>query len=215
MGNPSNEAPRPLLAQEMGVAEAAFQLAYGRFMQRWARLEQAMFFWFWWLSELPERRARGIFYSAKNFAGRADMLEAALACASVSSGYVTFGRQAIKKARQFNSFRNGTTHGEAIYDMRTREYVMLEGKFALPDGIETIVTVRQLEIAAENVREIGKLMFDVRQHASGTAYPAGEVASPETCLAQVRALPNQADHTPPDRTPSDYGRQPPLPGARG
>jgi hypothetical protein len=199
----------------MFAAEAVFQLAYGRFMQRWARLEQAMFFWFWWVSALPEGRARAIFYSAKNFAGRGDMLNAALDYAEVAGRYVAFGRQAIKKARQFNSFRNGATHGEAIFDAGTKEYVMLEGKHTLPHGADTIVTVRQLEIAAENVRELGRLMFDVRQHAGATGYPADGVASPETCLERIRALPNLADHIPPDRTPSDYGLPPPLPQAEG
>ena len=201
MGANQNQGQRVMFnAFEMAAAEKDFQTAYGRFMQGWARLEQAMFYLFKWLSLMPETRARSIFYSAKNFQGRADMLKAALDNAEVEASYVEFVKQAIKKASQFNSFRNTVTHGEAVHDARDqsatfKQYILVEGRYE-PRSETKGVSVVQLAIAFENVRGLSKLMFDVLQRAGQTSYPPAMIESLDKCLEQVRALPNVADHAP-------------------
>jgi hypothetical protein len=197
MGDTSMPAP-VLNAIEMGKALTNFHTAYGRFMQHWARLEEVMFYWFQWLSAMPELRARAIFYSSKNFAGRADLLEAATQHAEVGAAEIAFAKQAIKKCIQFNSFRNSATHGEAVHDARPTsstylQYLLVQGKSPVAEQLATAITVEILGFASDNVRELSKIMFDVLQHAGQIpGYPPELVPSPDKCLEQVLALPNRA-----------------------
>jgi hypothetical protein len=186
-------------AAEMAKAEADFQAAYGKFMQRWARLEQGMFYLFSWISEMPEDRARAIFYSAKNFLGRRDMLAGALLHAKVESRYVEFIRAGSKKARKFSEFRNAVAHGEVVFDPRPhsetyKQCILVEGKLGTYDSTDTAITLGRLEIASENVRELAKLMFDVLQHSGLQDCPERDATSPEKSLLRVQALPTRADY---------------------
>ena len=66
-------------AEELMEAEDTFHKQYGQ----WATIEQRMFYWFHYASDLPEDMARGVFYSSKNFNGRVDMMEAAVDSSAV------------------------------------------------------------------------------------------------------------------------------------
>jgi hypothetical protein len=167
-------------------------------MQRWARLEQAMDYWFQWLAEIPENRARAIFYSAKNFAGRSDILVAVIPYAKPDDEYRAFVRAAIKKARQYNSFRNAVTHGEAIFDTRRGsltfgQYVLAEGRDSSFEAGASAVSTQRIDTSSENVRELAKLMFDVLGYAGVIPGPTGLEASPQRCREQVQSLPSRAD----------------------
>lgn len=177
------------------AAEEKFHLTYGRALAQWAVIEQRMFFWFWQITGLSEDMSRAVFYSSKNFAGRADMLEAALSASTTPDNVTEFLKAAMKKARQFSSFRNQLAHGETMFDAQPAspnhlQTVLIDGKHN--DGTTTTVTtVEQIEVATGNFRELSRLIMDVLMYLQGQFFD--EQASPEQCRELVRALPNQAD----------------------
>ncbi|MFN3764509.1 MAG: hypothetical protein ACK4R3_02960 [Aliihoeflea sp.] len=177
------------------AAEEKFHLAYGRALAQWAVVEQRMFFWFWQITGLPQDMSRAVFYSSKNFAGRADMLEAALGASATPDDVTEFLRSAMKKARQFSSFRNQLAHGETMFDPQPDspnhlQTVLIDGKHN--DGtLANVTTVEQIEAATGNFRELSRLIVDVLVHLQGQF--RAEHVSPEKCTELVRALPNRAD----------------------
>ena len=72
-------------AEELREAEDTFHKQYGMTLAQWATIEQRMFYWFHYASDLPEDMARGVFYSSKNFNGRVDMMEAAVDSSAVTN----------------------------------------------------------------------------------------------------------------------------------
>ena len=137
---------RPIDPLQMAQAEREFQEAYGRVMQRWARLEQAMFYWFQFVTGLNEAMARAVYYSAKNFRGRHDMLRDSIGPAALSQISQDFIRQALKKALNYNDLRNTITHGEALYDFETTsatftQYILVQGSDLNPKARENAITI--------------------------------------------------------------------------
>ena len=51
-------------AEELREAEDTFHKQYGMTLAQWATIEQRMFYWFHYASDLPEDMARGVFYSS-------------------------------------------------------------------------------------------------------------------------------------------------------
>jgi hypothetical protein len=162
---------------------------YGEAMTAWTRLESAIFRWFQYSTRMSDPLARAVFYSARNFTGRRDMLLAAMPYAVLTDPEQAFIRAALKKTRRYSEFRNQMAHREPILDTReqSRSYlqmIMIEGAdvAADPDAI----TLKQLRIATQNVLELRTLL--------DAAFPPDRLptASVETYLLQVRTLPNEA-----------------------
>lgn len=68
--------------EALAQASAEFFHFYGHVMARWASLERAPFYWFAGITGMPEGMARAIFYGARGFGARAEMLEASIQYAS-------------------------------------------------------------------------------------------------------------------------------------
>ena len=84
-------------------------------MSAWGLLESQLFHWFFYISGINnERMARSIYYSAKSFNARADMLEEVVRVAALNEDHAAFLKTAIKKARRYSAFRNSATHGEPM-----------------------------------------------------------------------------------------------------
>jgi hypothetical protein len=73
MGDPSFDDD-----SESVNAHDQFHNAYGAVMTAWARVEGCLFYWFMSASGMEEPLARAIYFSAKSFMGRRDMLRAAI-----------------------------------------------------------------------------------------------------------------------------------------
>jgi hypothetical protein len=74
--------------EELDRAKREFSIVYGEAMAEWSSLEGQLFYWFQLVTGMNERLGRAIFFSARSFAARADMLAAALQasdCAAASS----------------------------------------------------------------------------------------------------------------------------------
>lgn len=186
---------------EILEARAEFHEAYGAFMMHWAALEHSLGAWFTRLSGMPVRRSAAVFYSAKNFAGRADLVEAIMPHCEVEQEYLNLLRQCIKRARQYNSFRNSVAHGQSIYGAFPRgseeRFVLIPGGPPAYVRQENVIAVHQLQTAARNVGWLGHFMREADFHRRGT----GRGAPPQKCLEQVLALPNRADQIPLDPSP--------------
>lgn len=181
-------------------ADQEFHHALGRAMAKWAMIEQRFYFWFSDLTQMTPEMSRAIFYSSKNFAGRVDMVDAAVNTAQVDERYKLFLKAAIKKARQFNSFRNNLAHGEPVFDMYPnsptfKQTVLVEGKDNLPSP-PVGIPVSTLDIATANFGELARLLIDPLMHLQGT-YDDDD-SSPERCREQIQALPHEADSKRPE-----------------
>jgi len=164
-------------------------------MAKWATLEQRLFFWFAQLSGMSHDMSRAVFYSSKNFAGRADMVEAVTDIADIPDDVRKFLKAAIKKARQFNSFRNNLAHGEPEFDSNPKspnylQTVLVEGRHNGGD-MATGITVETLQDATANIGELARLVVDPLMFVQGTFTDAD--SSPDRCREQIQALPHAAD----------------------
>lgn len=196
-------------------AHDAFSLSYGRAMAQWAVVEERLFYWFWRLSGMKLGVARAVFYSARSFTGRSEMLEGVLgAYAGPDADLLPFAKAATKKAAQFNSFRNTLVHGEPTFDVRKGsktlgQVILLQGRQMPFAAAETAVTVEQMNTAKENFRELSRLLMEVLDFAENRV----ETALPEECLRLVRLLPIRADSSEPAQ--SQPTPRPPRKPSRG
>jgi hypothetical protein len=170
-------------------ASAEFHLAYGMALSEWALVESSLYSWFQLTTDMKDKMARSVFYSAKSFAGRAEMLEAALGESTHTTDILDFAKAVIKKARTYSTFRNEITHGEMLLtlkvgDENSAHYTLVQGKDINIDGI----TIDELKIATTNFKNLRSLANDMLPMLR-----AEYVQSPAEHLAQVRALPNQAN----------------------
>lgn len=183
-------------ADGLNSAYAEFHFAYGITLANWAGVERALFYWFYRATEMSETMARAIFYSARSFNGRAEMLEAAIAHNHTLVGdELAFIKSAIKRAWQYNSFRNRIAHGEPIMNIieladpkagktsRSIDWSIVEGKSTKGPDPETDVSIDRLKNAAENFHRLQSMLNDA----------LGKNKSHQKYLELVRELPNQAD----------------------
>jgi hypothetical protein len=193
--------PKPLfhVTDEINAHEQ-FHSAYGAMMAAWARLEGCLFHWFMSATELSEPRARAIYFSARSFTGRHDMLVGALPFDIFDEPIRKVIRAGIKKARKYSEFRNAVAHGEPVFDIRQQSATW--GQFLLTDG-RTLdddpdaVTIKQLEIATSNFNELRRLLWDVHPMYRKPSLNA------EGYLRLIRELPNQARSSEPTPIPEE------------
>jgi len=103
--------------EDISRASSQFYMLYGQAMDGWSTLEGSLALWFSKLTRMPPKRARRIFYSARSFSGRADMLKAAISATRIPTELKAFLITAIKAAIKYSSFRNQLVHGEANVHM--------------------------------------------------------------------------------------------------
>jgi len=187
-------------AERFENAHAELHYYYGIALANWSGIERGLFYWFYRTTGMSEAMARAVFYSARSFNGRAEMLEAAVAHnPTVLGNELAFIKAATKKAGQFSGFRNRIAHGEPIINVielkdqdgnqasRTIDCSIVQGKSHGPDPA-TDVSIKSLTNAAENFHRLQCLLTDALGHDK----PHGEY------LEKLRKLPSQAD-TPPDQ----------------
>lgn len=115
-----------------------FYAQYGKALAAWADLEGALCRCFTRIIEPGgdgEVNGDGIFYSARSFNGRAEMLKAATASRNLTEGRRNFVRKAIKKAGEYNKFRAKLAHRITI---EKYGFGPDEDGFALYEGSDTL-----------------------------------------------------------------------------
>jgi hypothetical protein len=180
----------PKQREQMAQANAEFHHAYGIALAQWAKLERVLYYWFGYITKMSDPMARAVFYSARSFGARAEMLECAIDASALPANEVTFIRQALKRAWGYSSFRNSITHGEPIANMKALngqvqnvEYYIVQGSTG-PSPND--VTLEHLAAAAENFHSLSQIIHDAHPIVGGN-----DRKSPEECLALLNALPTQ------------------------
>ena len=113
--------------------EREFMIAFGRVLAEWSYIETSLFGIFGLVTGLDEEMARSIFYSARSFNGRSDMLREALCIfGKNNANKVVVGafNEALTKANQYNGFRNALAHNLPIATATEKgaEIVLVENK---------------------------------------------------------------------------------------
>jgi hypothetical protein len=170
-----------LVFDENSQLAIEFYQAYGRALSAWARIETNLGYQFHSITNTRIEIALPVFYSARNFNGRTDMLGAALKNSGVSEDFKICLRAAIKKAVSYNGFRNLIAHGQPALHFwpgqRQKDRMVLsQGKADEPEVWSTLITVTHLLNAAHNFSALARLVFDVGDPS-------------ERLLPQLRALP--------------------------
>lgn len=189
---------------ELAAAVRDFHRLYGATLAEWSRLEGQLFYWFQILTGMDEKTARGVFFSARNFNARADMLEAALDATSPGGPIQTFLQATLKKTRSYSGFRNAATHGEPHINLQkgsptVRQMVIIQGRKVSEEAEATMITMEQLEAARRKFEALAGYVYATLPHRGQPQ----QASSIEMCRELVLALPNQAHSTPSDQRPGE------------
>jgi hypothetical protein len=202
---------KAMLAQ----ASAEFYHFYGHAMARWASLERSLYYWFRGSTGMQDGMARAIFYGARGFGARAEMLEAAIEHATVlDPTQLAFIKEALKKARNYSAFRNKMAHGDpqpnlthSNGNVTAIHYTIVQGSDPAAAGDKPL-SIEDLDTAAENITTLHYCIMDMIPWFRAHGVPK----SAEECLALVRGLPNQPNdksaRTPSGASQPPQGRQP-------
>lgn len=202
--------------QQIRSADDEFHRQLGHTLTGWGGIEHELFNWFWRLSTISHGEiARQIFYSARSFQGRFDMLKVLLSAPTNSifyaSGEVEFLRAALKKIRQHSAFRNFIAHGLTVQVQNTNKVHMVsDGEVTAvsaewlwgdePGGgttdFPTTVTLDHLRTAETNWYFIKHTLFGVRS-PKNARYPA----TPQEGLARLALVPSGAHLAQPAQMP--------------
>lgn len=174
-------------------AEAELYHFYGNAMAAWAHVESSLYYWFFYMTKMPDDMCRAIYYSARGFAARIEMLEAAIEhTGALSVTETVFLKEALKKARSYSWFRNKVAHGEPRLNVTkppgedfTASYTITQGKDT-PAGSQEALTLSELDDAAYNIRVLALCIGDMLP-----ILRRKNPQSPEECLSQVRTLPSE------------------------
>jgi len=182
--------------EQLAHASAEFYHFYGHALARWAQLEMALYYWFVRTTGMQDAMARAIFYGARGFMARTEMLEGAIEHASIlKPTEKSFLKEALKKAKGYSSFRNKVAHGEPR--LNVVEAAGTEGEAKLhftitqgrntPSETEETISVAQLRTAGDTFHILAQCVRDMLPVSvkNPTAKP------PEECLALVLALPTE------------------------
>ena len=161
----------------------AFYAEYGAAMLQWSNLEVFLALWFRNLAMIPDwDMAFAIFFSARSFSGRADMLSAALEH-SPDGPKKQFLQEALLKAIAYNSVRNQLAHGVGPlgdnYDTIVPGHRLRKGGTLKLDGIKAF---------RQNVKVLRRTLHAYYRDITGEdgGLPL------EECLERLRQLPNEA-----------------------
>jgi hypothetical protein len=187
-----------------------FLLAYGEALMEWSYVENRLFRWFMHLTALEDEMARAIFFSARSFLGRSDMLDAVIERATFSN-YGQIARQIIEEATQkansYAGFRNAIAHGFVIseYSEKGRREFLVQGKHPTHLQSETGITFDRLKIASENFASLANLLSWSLRLVGGTDRPDERLQQLQKCHNKLMLLPNVPDQDKPSQ--KQLGRQ--------
>jgi hypothetical protein len=189
------------------AALGIFHKELGKAMAAWADVEDGLFEWFKRCTGMDERLARAVFYSARSFEGRRDMLVAAIPFSPCDEKTRTGIRLCVKRAGQYVEFRNRIGHGHIIftYENGVPQHVLAEGRTlsGAPATGPGYVTLTDLKMAAINFGELNDCILGFHPE-----WQAPEICE-RGCLEEIQALPSVANSSEPSPTQPQTKRPPP------
>ena len=179
--------PPDVLAQ----ASSEFAMYFGNAVSSWSHIESRLYDWFSLATGLPDKMARAIFFGARGFATRAEMLEAAIEHTTfLTPEQLNFLKEALKKARQYVGFRNKVAHGESVLSVvqgdNPRAFFVIAESKTLPSS--AVLEIKDLITAAENFHTLSNCLATVHPWLRARNQ---NLKSPAECLSLVLALPNE------------------------
>jgi hypothetical protein len=178
---------------EQTVALKEFHEAFGRALSAWSSVEEGLFEWFKLCASIQnENLARAIFYSARSFAARRDMLVATIPFSPFNKKTREAIRLCLKRARTYSEFRNRFTHGHPSYLQGDHgrcgdEFVFAQGRTYYDHDPDDYITIVDLMAATANFRALADLLLGFHPE-----FQAPDVCE-AGCLAEIQALPNEAN----------------------
>lgn len=197
-------------AEDLNQAHAEFHHAYGVAMSQWACVERNLYLWFVHVTQMKEKVARAVFYSARSFNARAEMLQAAIEKADhLAPERLDFIQEALRRAWSYSSFRNRMAHGEPLMNIldlkgqpRKVFFSIAQGKTR--DHPSSEISMEDLETATQNFYVLQNLLIDTHP-TPGVGKPDHQW--PATALQLLSELPSQASFkTAPSSQPQDGHR---------
>lgn len=188
-----------------------FILAYGEALLEWSYVENRMYRWFRHLAKLQDGMARAVFFSARSFQGRSDMLAAAIEQATFAGPRGLIGRQAISealdKAISYSKFRNALAHGMVIseYSEKGRRELLVQGKHPVHMHSATGVTIDQLKIAGKNFAALANDLSQSLRMYEHKDRPVARQRQLQECVERLLMLPNEPECEKPSQ--KQLGRQ--------
>jgi hypothetical protein len=169
-----------------------FHLSYAPAMQQWSLLERSLCDWFQHASAMQYTMANAIFYSARGFTARIEMLEAAIEHSTALTLFQTeFLKEAAKKARQFTGFRNKVTHGQPVPHYVAGNPPQVFYTIAQRGDVSEPAELLSVEDLRLGTARIYQLHICIREMHPWLRARNPNLPSPEECLARVRALPTE------------------------
>jgi hypothetical protein len=169
-----------------------FYKALGSAQAAWSAMEDGLFEWFKQCTGMQTQLARAVFYSARSFDGRRDMLLAAIPFSPCDEKTRTGIRLCVKRARKYAEFRNRFSHGHLVYlDREIPQHMLAEGR-SLDSPLHeqperNFVTCDDLRIAALNFGKLADCLLGFHPDWQP------ESVCEQGCLEEIQALPTEAN----------------------
>lgn len=117
---------------DLNEVDANFYLPYGRAMGAWAQLEQSLGLIFMRLVELDWARAEAVYYSARSFQGRAEMVQACIQFARIIPAGKIFLSRSVGLASNYAQARNRLAHDPHILKIEEDDAGLNARRFIQP-----------------------------------------------------------------------------------
>lgn len=135
----------------------------------WSYVEHRLFLWFWQLSGMSEKAARAVFFSAKAFRSRSEMLQALVRSGSFPrkitklityEASILYLKDALAKADTYSQFRNLLAHGLGISDFTEDDVAVsiIQGGITFTEAIKTATNLDKLSVASANFEKLSQLI---------------------------------------------------------
>lgn len=162
----------------------------GETMMEWSRVEASLMELFQRLTGMEHKMARRIFFSARSFNGRADLLRAAIATTEVDAEFVKLGQAAVARSLQYSAFRNALAHGAPLVvpelgSPLDLEPVIVEERELFNPFKDQPTTMPALRFAKGNFELLGSFIY------SGARWDGeDDELAPSKFAELIRQLPN-------------------------
>ena len=184
------------MAQEESPKEIEFKIKYAETSLVWQAIEGQLCTLFVAISDIHPTLGRAIFYSARSFLGRYDMLSSALDVTIITNEhYKEIAQKILKRIKTYSGSRNRLAHGEFLHiSIKESKYygstIILEPSqpWVLDPPENSVTTLEKLDLMHNNFSNIFILLSKLND---GTFVNNRELAS--QCLEMLDELPRQAD----------------------
>lgn len=179
------------------ATKEALYHAIGVAVERWSFVELTLSLHFQVLTQAKIGIAKAVYFSARSFRGKQDMLDAAIKSVDGVEGfpqYIAYLKAASKRSGQWSGARNILVHGRVMEHSDPKSAYL--GRSAIIDATEDQNNPKRLMFAPDivNMAEgFGKLSL-LNLVAYRCLFDQKLQKSHQECLELVQLLPNRADH---------------------